>query len=441
MARIFSRRWPDMKIDDQTEWLEADGLGGFASGTTAGRPDASVSRAAAHGHDAANGPNGPGERLRRVGRHAGRLVCALDAAIRTGRAPSDGAIAHQATSRTIRGRLGIRRWPTAHASTRRSSSRTAPARSSSSGAGRAATAPSCFALRPFFSGRDYHAIHHENGAFRFDADGERGDVTFWPRTTACPRSCRCRMATTPCAGMVSTTFCTPPNASAAWTHARISRLPASSAGRSSRRRASRVGARAAVDGPREALTARTTLVSFARLRGARSVERRERSRRPRSRRGRVSRAARRRQDDRRRISLVHRLGPRHVHRPPRPVPGDGAPRRGARHPARVGRRASRKACCRTAFPITARRPSSIRSMRRCGTSSRSTSCCERGRRRRDAADAEQTAGARSAVDAILDGYAGGTRFGIRAGRRRPARRRRARRAAHLDGRAASATGW
>ena len=27
---------PHLPIDDQTEWLEADGLGGFASGTTAG---------------------------------------------------------------------------------------------------------------------------------------------------------------------------------------------------------------------------------------------------------------------------------------------------------------------------------------------------------------------------------------------------------------------
>ena len=35
---------------------------------------------------------------------------------------------------------------------------------------------------------------------------------------------------------------------------------------------------------------------------------------------------------------------------------------------------------------------------------------------------------------ILDGYARGTRYGIRADARRPARRRRARRAAHLDGR-------
>src|SRR5438034_716832 len=30
-------------------------------------------------------------------------------------------------------------------------------------------------IRPFLSGRDFHATHHENGAFRFDAeqDGER----------------------------------------------------------------------------------------------------------------------------------------------------------------------------------------------------------------------------------------------------------------------------
>ena len=33
-------------------------------------------------------------------------------------------------------------------------------------------------VRPFLSGRDYHALHHENGAFRFDAVVEGGNVTW-----------------------------------------------------------------------------------------------------------------------------------------------------------------------------------------------------------------------------------------------------------------------
>ena len=56
----------------------------------------------------------------------------------------------------------------------------------------------------------------------------------------------------------------------------------------------------------------------------------------RPRRRRLSRAPRQRHDDRRRLSVVHRLGPRHVHRHAWPLPGDWPARRGARHPARVG---------------------------------------------------------------------------------------------------------
>ncbi|MEO8488056.1 MAG: glycogen debranching enzyme N-terminal domain-containing protein, partial [Betaproteobacteria bacterium] len=33
-------------------------------------------------------------------------------------------------------------------------------------------------VRPFLSGRDYHALHHENPAFRFDPES-RGDALVW----------------------------------------------------------------------------------------------------------------------------------------------------------------------------------------------------------------------------------------------------------------------
>jgi predicted glycogen debranching enzyme len=36
------------------------------------------------------------------------------------------------------------------------------------------------AVRPFLSGRDYHALHHENPAFRFDADETNGRVVWHP---------------------------------------------------------------------------------------------------------------------------------------------------------------------------------------------------------------------------------------------------------------------
>src|SRR5262249_13732435 len=35
-------------------------------------------------------------------------------------------------------------------------------------------------VRPFLSGRDYHSTHHENGAFRFDAETNGEQVTWSP---------------------------------------------------------------------------------------------------------------------------------------------------------------------------------------------------------------------------------------------------------------------
>ena len=113
----------------------------------------------------------------------------------------------------------------------------------------------------------------------------------------------------------------------------------------------------------------------------------------------------------RRLSVVHRLGPRHVHRAARAVPGDaaGSTMRGDILLAVGGRRLGGHA----AEPLprrAARRPSTTRSMRRSGTWSPSTSCS----RRRHAAAAPSERRLLDAVDAIVDGYARGTRFGIRA---------------------------
>src|SRR5439155_25909357 len=35
-------------------------------------------------------------------------------------------------------------------------------------------------VRPFLSGRDYHSLHHENPAFRFDAERDGGPIVFRP---------------------------------------------------------------------------------------------------------------------------------------------------------------------------------------------------------------------------------------------------------------------
>ena len=72
--------------------------------------------------------------------------------------------------------------------------------------------------------------------------------------------------------------------------------------------------------------------------------------------------------DHRRLSVVLRLGPRHVHLAARAVPRAGAlPRRRRRDPAASGRRASSAACCRTASPSAAPRPSTTPSTPRSGS--------------------------------------------------------------------------
>src|SRR5262249_2050419 len=35
-------------------------------------------------------------------------------------------------------------------------------------------------VRPFFSGRDYHSMHHENGAFRFEPEIAGDQITWRP---------------------------------------------------------------------------------------------------------------------------------------------------------------------------------------------------------------------------------------------------------------------
>ncbi len=46
-----------------------------------------------------------------------------------------------------------------------------------------AAAASRLVVRPFLSGRDYHALHRENGAFRFDPVSESDAVTWKPYDT------------------------------------------------------------------------------------------------------------------------------------------------------------------------------------------------------------------------------------------------------------------
>ncbi|HVQ31438.1 MAG TPA: amylo-alpha-1,6-glucosidase [Vicinamibacteria bacterium] len=168
-----------MPLHSSAEWLEADGLGGFASGTVAGPR---TRRYHALLMAAQEPPTG------RVA-----LVNGLDAFVTT----ADGR--HAITSQRYGGDVtspdGARRlasfeaepWPRWRIDlpdgTRLDHElfvpRGIPAVVLSwrlDGPAR----PVALEVRPFLSGRDYHALHHENADFRFEAEGGEGSLTFKP---------------------------------------------------------------------------------------------------------------------------------------------------------------------------------------------------------------------------------------------------------------------
>ena len=170
-------------MNDQTEWLEADGLGGFASGTTSGlrtrRYHALLLAATTpptgrmvlvNGLDAWIEPIGSSERLPgpeyltrqryRPGVVAPEHGATLEAFTPL---PWPTWIYRLANGTKIEHELFIPahnafvalRWKVLDG-----------------------PAPLRLKVRPFLSGRDSHATHHENPAFRFDAEVE-GDRVRW----------------------------------------------------------------------------------------------------------------------------------------------------------------------------------------------------------------------------------------------------------------------
>ncbi len=166
-------------VDLAAEWLEADGLGGFASGTVCG---VRTRRYHAVLLSAARPPTG-----RLV------LVNGFDASVHTPR--GEFALSSQHYTPDIVSPDGAQRieafgvdpWPTWDF---RLEDGVRLRQELFAVHGVAATvirfsllAPSpdvWIELRPFLSGRDYHAIHHENPAFRFDAKVDRERVHFAP---------------------------------------------------------------------------------------------------------------------------------------------------------------------------------------------------------------------------------------------------------------------
>ncbi len=166
-----------MTLDDRSEWLEADGLGGFASGTVSGLR---TRRYHALLLPATTPPTG---RVVLVnGFEAWVESAAGSFAITSQR--YGGEVIHPDGASRIAG-FTAAPWPTWEFAL--------PGRIRirqelfvRHGTGTTllswtvvnADAPIRLNVRPLLSGRDYHATHHENDAFRFSADGANGRITF-----------------------------------------------------------------------------------------------------------------------------------------------------------------------------------------------------------------------------------------------------------------------
>ena len=167
-----------MVIDDRTEWLEADGLGGFASGTTSG---VRSRRYHALLLTATTPPTG-----RCV------LVNGLDAWLDTTQGPvplttqryAPGVDHPDGASRIVS--FTREPWPTWEYRAGGACLRHELFVEHGTGATALAWAvseaqgPVTLHVRPFLSGRDYHSMHHQNGAFRFEPKVEGARVTFRP---------------------------------------------------------------------------------------------------------------------------------------------------------------------------------------------------------------------------------------------------------------------
>jgi predicted glycogen debranching enzyme len=158
-----------MNIDDRTEWLEADGLGGFASGTSSG---IRTRRYHALLLTAMTPPTG---RVVLVnGFDAWADTPAGSFALSTQRYAPDVLHPDGAAHLTA---FTIDPWPTWQYELA-DGTRVMQEIFVQHGTGATivtwtlvrAAGPVVLRVRPFLSGRDYHSMHHENGAFRFDAE-------------------------------------------------------------------------------------------------------------------------------------------------------------------------------------------------------------------------------------------------------------------------------
>ncbi len=166
-------------IDDRTEWLETDGLGGFASGTTSG-----IRTRRYHGLLLA-AATPPTSRF--------MLVNGVEATLRT--PEGDFPLASQRyTPDVTTGSSGVRLesftadpWPRWSLSLE-DGTRIAHELCATKGAPRTVLTWRLLTpqrgvrllVRPLLSGRDYHALHHENPSFRFDPQMMNAAVRWTP---------------------------------------------------------------------------------------------------------------------------------------------------------------------------------------------------------------------------------------------------------------------
>ena len=178
-----------MQIDDRTEWLEADGLGGFASGTTSG---IRTRRYHALLLPATTPPTG---RIVLVNGVDVWLDTTSGSFALSSQRYAPGVVHPDGASRIVS--FSSDPWPTwefeVDDGTRIRQEIVVPYCSGSTvltwNVIRAA-GPVTLRVRPFLSGRDYHSMHHENGAFRFEpafpgsgsveSEGPYGIVAFTP---------------------------------------------------------------------------------------------------------------------------------------------------------------------------------------------------------------------------------------------------------------------
>ena len=162
------------------EWLEPDGAGGFASATASGERTRRYHAVLLVADDAAYRPRRPRQRHRSLGRHAGRAhlpeqsnATSPTSSIPTAPPTSTGFAHHP--------------WPTwrfrlPDGARDRAGDRLPAARRDLARAGASRGDGPLPPVRPPapISGRDYHALHHENPAFDFTRDDRARRVTWRP---------------------------------------------------------------------------------------------------------------------------------------------------------------------------------------------------------------------------------------------------------------------